>query len=97
MPLTTCVCVCVCVCVWCVSVDLYGGEQTAISVSIGSEEELKRKQKVLTVVCIITCIDSVYSTHPLKSFVYQRHAEYFTTQTIVEGVYVHFLRITDSS
>ena len=30
---------------WRVSVDLYGGDQT-ISVSIGSEQELKKKQKV---------------------------------------------------
>ena len=30
---------------WLFSVDLYGGDQT-ISVSIGSEEELKKKQKV---------------------------------------------------
>ena len=41
-----CVCVVVYVYALCVySVDLYGGDQT-ISVSIGSEEELKRKQKV---------------------------------------------------
>ena len=77
---------------WCVSVDLYRGEQT-ISVSIVSEEELKRKQKVLQLYASL----HAYSTHPLKPFVYQHHAEYSTTHTNIEGVYVHFLRITDSS
>ena len=44
-------------CVLCVSVDLYGGDQT-ISVSIGSEEDLKKKQKVRYCTChvIITSV-----------------------------------------